>query len=159
MNRAKCSIADSRLGTSIASMCSLIAIFSSGEDHFGIRRIDLVFQMSLQKKVPRIEVWRSRRAVNAHSGVIPISQNNHTMLKVLCKQSKRVGDAIWMSAILHNPHAIESGSALNDHDGIIGQYITLVTVPSIKMAQTIPRMDIAQQTVTRSGCSDLLISK
>ncbi|GBN38266.1 hypothetical protein AVEN_30005-1 [Araneus ventricosus] len=84
--------------------------------------------MSPQKKVTRIEVRRLRGPVNAHSCVIRIPQSAQTMMKVLCKQSKYVGGAMWTSAILHKPHGIESGSALNDRDEIIGQHVTVALI-------------------------------
>lgn len=117
---------------------------------FQIRGMHLVFQMSPQKKVILVEVRRISGPANAHSCVMSITCSYHTMLKVLCKHRKHVGVAMWMSDILHKPHAIE----FRERFQLPGWNYW-----PTKNGQTIHWVDISHHTVIRSGCSNLSISK
>ena len=55
--------------------------------------------------------------------MIRIIEGNHTIIKVLFQESKRVDGAMWSSTILHKSYQIELGITLNDLDKITGQHV------------------------------------
>ena len=70
---------------------------------FWIVAVHLVFQVSSQKEVTGVHVWRIGWLIHAASCMCGIVQSNHTIIEMFVREIKDVGRAMWPDTILHKP--------------------------------------------------------